>query len=89
MRSFKVEPVDVAVTTTVACAVVVPPGLTAESVYIVVAVGDTVTDVPETVPTPLLILVELAFVTFHAKSALCPAVIDVGVAVNDVIVGAA
>ena len=34
-------------------------------------------------------LVELALVTFHAKRALCPAVIDDGVAVNELIVGAA
>ena len=83
------EPVDVAVTATVAFAVVVPPGFTAESVYTVVAVGDTVTDVPTTVPTPLLTLVELAFETTHERTALCPVVIDAGSAVNDVIVGAA
>ena len=83
-----VEPVDVAVTVTVAFAVVVPTGLTAESVYTVVVSGITVVEAPVTVPTPLLMLVELAFETVHERTELCPAVIDAGVAVNDVIVGA-
>ena len=46
------------------------------------------TDVPETVPTPLLMLVELAFDTFHERTELWPAMIDVGVAINEGIVGA-
>ena len=49
--------------------------------------GDTVVEVPVTVPTPLLMLVELAFATTHAKVELCPDVMDEGVAVNDGIVG--
>lgn len=39
-------------------------------------------------PTPLLMLVELAFATTHESIAFCPAVIDTGEAVNDEIVGA-
>ena len=49
--------------------------------------GDTVVEVPVTAPTPLLMLVELAFATTHAKVELCPDVMDEGVAVNDGIVG--
>ena len=44
-------------------------------------------DVLETAPTPLLTLVELAFVTIHARTELCPVAIADGVAVKDVIVG--
>ena len=67
----------------------IPPGFTAVSMYTVVAVGETVAEVPVTAPTPLLMLVELAFVTTHERTALCPAVTDDGSAVNDAIVGAA
>ena len=77
----------VAFTTTVAVAVVVPRGLTAESWYVFVESGETVTDVPRTVPTPLSTLVELAFVATHDNTLLCPAVIVEGVAMNEVIPG--
>lgn len=51
--------------------------------------GVTVVVAPVTVPTPLLMLVELAFATVQARTELCPTVIELGDAVNDEIVGAA
>lgn len=50
--------------------------------------GETVVEVPITVPIPLLMLVELAFATTHASVELCPDIMDEGAAVNEVIVGA-
>ena len=76
-----------AFTTTVAAAVVVPTPLVAESVYVVVVRGETVSELPLTVPVPLT-LVAIAFETTHERMDDCPAVSVVGVAVNDPIVGA-
>ena len=73
-------------TNTVAVAVVVPPGFTAVSVYIVVTVGETVVAVPLSEENPLIAVV-LAPETFHASVELCPAVIETGEAVNDVMTG--
>lgn len=81
--------VDVAFTVTVAFAVVEPPGLVAERVYVVETDGVTVIEELDTRPMPLSILVELAFPTTHESVALCPAVIEEGAAVKDVMVGAA
>ena len=47
------------------------------------------TEVPVTEPTPLLMLVELAFETTNPSNALCPRVMEEGVAVNEETVGAA
>jgi hypothetical protein len=47
----------------------------------------TVVEEPVTAPTPLSMLVVLAFTTAHMSIELCPDVIEEGVAVNDEIVG--
>jgi len=67
----------------------VPPGFIAVSVYVVFTVGDTVTDVRPTRPIPLSSEVELALLTFHESVALWPAVMVVGVAVKELMIGAA
>ena len=54
-----------------------------------VAPGETVTEVPVTVPTPGLIDSDVAPVTLHDSVELCPAWIDGGLATNDWIVGPA
>jgi hypothetical protein len=89
MRSCKLVPdaVDVA-TVTVTAEVTLPSGFCAVSVYVVVCVGTTRTEVPGTTPTPLSIEVELALVATHERSELWPYDIDDGFAVNDVIDGA-
>jgi hypothetical protein len=78
----------VALTVTVTFAPEDVAGFVAVRWYVVVTVGDTVTEVPTIVPTPLSMLVELAFVAVHESTALAPAVIDAGVAVNEEITGA-
>lgn len=77
----------VALTVTIAFAVVVPTGLTAERWYVVVILGVTVIDVPVTTPIPLSRLVELALLTTHERTELWPLVIVDGFATNEVIVG--
>ena len=74
-------------TATVAFAVTVLLGLIAESVYVVVTLGDTVIEVLETAPMPWLRLVELAFVTVHERTELPPREMLEGVAVNEIIEG--
>jgi len=54
---------------------------------VVVVVGDTVMDVPVTVPIPWLIERVSASVTDQFKVELPPAVIPGGLAVNELIVG--
>jgi hypothetical protein len=75
----------------VTVAVLLPPGPAAVSVKVVVLAGLTlVLALPhETAPTPLLIeqVVALA-IPVHASVDDCPAVIVVGLAVNEAIVGA-
>jgi hypothetical protein len=69
-------------------AVADPPSPLAVAVYVVVVAGVTVV-VPDeaTVPTPLSIATDFAFVELHVRVAGCPAVIDAGATVN-VMVGA-
>ena len=76
-------------TTTVTAELAEPPGLVAVRWYVVVTVGDTVTEVLLIAPMPLSIEVELAFDTTQERTVLCPAVIAVADAPNDVIVGTA
>ena len=47
----------------------------------------TEAEFPVTVPTPLLIVTVVAFVTFHESVADCPAKIAVGMATKELIVG--
>lgn len=54
----------------------------------VVTVGLTVTEVLETVPTPLLMDVLLALATVHERTVELPTAIEAGVAVNEEMVGA-
>ncbi len=76
-------------TVTVAVAVALAPfAPVAVSVYVVVAVGLTVTlppDVGATVPTPLLMDAEAALVVVHDSVELLPAVMVVGLAVNEAV----
>ena len=81
-------PVLEALTVTVTFLVVVPLGLTAESVYVVVTDGVTVTEVLAITPIPLLRLVELALLTLHESIELWPDVMTDGVAISVAIVGA-
>jgi hypothetical protein len=76
------------VTAIVAVEVVVPPAPTAVRVYVVVAEGVTVVDVPFTVPIPLFIENEVALLTDQVRSDDCPDVIEFGFAVNELIIGA-
>jgi hypothetical protein len=76
--------VEGAFTVTVAFAVVVPVGFVAVNWYVVVTSGLTVVEtLPSTFPIPLLILVELAFVTVHDNTEFCPTVIEDGVATKE------
>ena len=60
----------------------------ADSVYVAVVVGLTDVDVvPVTVPTPLLMLREVAFATLHESVDDCPEKIDAGLATKELIVG--
>jgi hypothetical protein len=70
----KLEMVGLAgpVTVTVTAAVTVPPVLYAESVYVVVAVGETDLLVPETLPTPWSMLIAVALLTFHVNTVIFP-----------------
>ena len=49
--------------------------------------GDTVTEVLDTVPTPLSILTELVLPTVQDKIELCPLCVVVGLATNETMVG--
>ena len=75
------------VTVTARVAVLWPVAFVAVSVYVVVAAGETETEVPTTVPTTGLIDTDVAPVTLHDRTALCPAWMDGGLAANDSIVG--
>jgi hypothetical protein len=55
----------------------------------VVLAGETDTEVPVTVPTPWSIDTEVAPLTVHDSTELCPPGIDGGLATNDWIVGPA
>lgn len=78
-----------AVTVTVVFAVTVPEAFFAVRVYVVVCVGDTETDEPVVVPTPLFTLVVGSGVppTSQERTEDCPSVIDPGFAVKEMIVG--
>ena len=78
-----------AVTVTVALAVADPLLFFAVSVYVVVAVGLTETEVPDTAPTFALILRLVAPFTLQDNVLEPPARIDVGLAVKLLIVGGA
>ena len=80
--------VGAATTVTVTDRVTVPPAPTAVSVYVVVEVGLTVVEpvVPNPLPTPEIVIV-LALETFHDRVTEAPEEIDVGLAVNELIVG--
>lgn len=72
-------------TVTVVCNVVCPPGPLSVSVYVVVVVGETETDPPETgvtLPTPLLIEADVAPELVHVSVEELPLVIEVGDAEN-------
>jgi hypothetical protein len=71
----------------VTAAVVVPVAFTAVSVYTVVAAGDTTFEVPVTAPMPE-IESEAALVVLHESVEFPPASTLVGLAVNELIVGA-
>jgi hypothetical protein len=76
------------VTVTVVCAVTEPCALVAGSVYVVVCVGETVIELPVTVPTPLSIEIVVALLVDHERAELCPAVMVLGEAVKEEMVGA-
>jgi len=79
-----------ALTETVTFAETVPELLVAVRTYVVVALGDVVTDVPITAPTPLLIDKLGVGVpdTVHDSLVNCPGLIVVGDAVKEEIAGA-
>ena len=74
-------------TVTAVVAEVVPVGLVAVSVYMVVLAGETEMEFPVTTPTPGLIETLVAPATVQVNEADCPLVILAGLAVNDPIVG--
>jgi hypothetical protein len=76
-----------AVTVTVVLPVVVPAAFWADKVYVVVAIGVTTTEFPDTVPTAGVIVTELASVTDHDSVEDSPAVTDAGDAAKLVTVG--
>ena len=71
---------------TVVCAVADPVTFVAVSVYVVVADGETLVEVPVTVPIPLIER-DAALETVHDSVDDWPGAIDEGEAVNDEITG--
>jgi hypothetical protein len=59
------SPVGAVTTVTIACAETLPPTPNAVSVYVVVCEGETVTEDPVTVPTPLFMLIVVAPLTLQ------------------------
>ena len=76
-----------AFTVTVTDAVLLPALLVAVRRYVVVCAGETDLDDPETEPTPLSMLSDVAPETVHERVVACPCVIAGGVAVNAEITG--
>jgi hypothetical protein len=81
------SPVGAALTVTVAVLVTEPSALVAVKVYVVVAVGETVVEVPVTAPTPLLIDKLVAPVTVQDRVLDWPVVIVAGLAVKEEMLG--
>src|SRR5689334_8122393 len=77
-----------ALTVTVAVAVFVPPAPLAVRVYVVVAAGITIAEpLSACAPTPLSIETLVAFVVVQVSVDDSPAVIDVGLALNEIVGG--
>ena len=76
-------------TVTVAVAVTDPALFVAMRVYVVVAAGVTLTEVPVTEPTPGAMLSEVAFEADQLNVALWPTCTVVGAAVKEAITGLA
>jgi hypothetical protein len=74
-EAVKLEIVGAATTVTIAVEVAEPEALVAVNVYVVVVVGETVTLLPATAPTPLLIDKEVALLTDQESVELPPRVI--------------
>ena len=74
-------------TVTVAVAVIDPNEFVADKVYVVVAEGVTLTEVPVTAPTPGLTIGPGDPVTAHLRVLDCPGLTVAGVAVKLVMVG--
>jgi len=74
-------------TVTLTVSVVVPALLVAVRIYVVVVVGDTVVDVPVTVPIPWLMEILVASVTTQLSVELPPSVMLEGSAVKELMVG--